>query len=245
MTLAIIIISIYFFLFFIVGTIIKNNSIVDIGWGLGFVLTSVILFFVYDITIYKAIIVIMVSLWGLRLFYYILRRNVFKEEDFRYKQWRQNWGKFVILRALLQVYFLQGFFMFVIGSSVFYFIVNNFEFNTLSYIGIALFLLGYYFEVRGDKQLRDFMKKENRPPLLTTKLWSITRHPNYTGESMIWFGIFLTVNMIPWYFIISPITITLVLRFISIPLLEEKMSKREGWDDYAKRTNAFIPWIKR
>lgn len=237
----------YFFIFFVVGTIIKNNSIVDIGWGLGFVVSSGILFVLSEKSVSQIILFVMVSFWGLRLFVHILRRNLFEEEDFRYKNWRKAWGKWVVPRAFLQVYMLQGTLMYLIGSSIFYLMIYNGTFGVLSYIGIALFLMGYFFEVIGDHQLRAFLKQKERPPLLTTGLWSITRHPNYTGEGLIWIGIFITVLGVgaPWYLIISPIVINSVLLFISIPILEEKMSKREGWEAYAKKVNAYIPWLKK
>jgi steroid 5-alpha reductase family enzyme len=97
----------YFTLFFIIATNLKNNSIVDIGAGVGFVLVSWILFFVngtYSVT--QIIINVLISLWGLRLFYHILKRNLFEKEDFRYANWRKDWGKWVIPRAFLQVFML-------------------------------------------------------------------------------------------------------------------------------------------
>lgn len=235
----------YFTLFFIVGTIIKNNSIVDIGWGLGFVVTTVILFISSNQTVEQSIVLFMIAIWGLRLFYHILRRNIFAEEDFRYKNWRKAWGKWVIPRAFVQVFMLQGILMYMIGSAAFYFMLNEQSFGVLSYVGIFIFVVGYYFEVVGDRQLRKFMDLKDRPKLLTKGLWGVTRHPNYTGEGLIWIGIFITVlgAGVPWYFVISPITINVVLRFISIPILEEKMSKREGWEAYANKVNAYIPWV--
>lgn len=235
----------YFTLFFIVATIIKNNSIVDIGWGFGFVFTSWIIFFVYgNYSLTSFIVNAMVSLWGLRLFYHILRRNIFEAEDFRYANWRKAWGKWVVPRAFIQVFMLQGIFQYMIGSVSFYLNTYELEFKLLSIIGIILWLIGYYFQVVGDKQLKDYIKKETpKDPLLKTGLWSITRHPNYFGESLMWWGIYLfgVLNGVPLYLIISPLTITIVLYFISTPLLEEKMQERPGWDEYSKKTPMFVP----
>lgn len=246
MYLALIITLSYFTLFFIVGTIIKNNSIVDIGWGFGFVLTSWILFFIYgNYSVSSIIVNAMVSLWGLRLFYHILRRNIFEEEDFRYKNWRKAWGKWVVPRAFLQVFMLQGIFQYMIGSTSYYLNVFEKEFMYISVIGIILWIIGYYFQVVGDSQLKQFIRKKDKTEkLLKTGLWSITRHPNYFGESLMWWGIyvFALLNGAPWYLIISPLTITIVLYFISTPLLEEKMKEREGWDEYAKETPMFLPF---
>lgn len=236
----------YFTLFFIVATIIKNNSIVDIGWGFGFVLTSWILFFVngnYSLT--SIIVNTMVSLWGLRLFYHILKRNLFEKEDFRYANWRKSWGKWVIPRAFIQVFMLQGIFQYMIGTVSFY--INTFDvtFKSVSIIGIVIWVIGYYYQVRGDSELKKhILNPEMKGKLLTTGLWSQTRHPNYFGESFMWFGIFVfgLLNSVPMYYVISPLTITIVLYFISTPLLEEKMSKRDGWEAYANKTPMFFPF---
>lgn len=236
----------YFTLFFIVATIIKNNSIVDIGWGFGFVFVSWILFFVngtYSLT--QIIINVLVSLWGLRLFYSILKRNLFEAEDFRYANWRKAWGQWVIPRAFLQVFMLQGILQFAIGSTSYYINTNDVEFRVVSIVGIIIWLIGYYYEVIGDKQLKDHLaNKENRGKLLTTGLWKQTRHPNYFGEAFMWWGlyIFVLLNGAPFYYIISPLVISSVLYFISTPLLEEKMKQNPEWDEYAKKTPMIIPF---
>ncbi|QWC00095.1 DUF1295 domain-containing protein [Mycoplasmatota bacterium] len=252
---AILMILAYFFIFFVVATIIKNNSIVDIGWGLGFVVVAWSLFFIGDIgvnTIEKLIVNIMVSFWGLRLFYHILKRNAFQEEDFRYKKWREEWGKWVVPRAFLQVFMLQGLFMYIVGIGVFYINMIEKEVNLILWlfiIGIVIWLIGYLFEVIGDKQLKDFIAKKNKDKkLMTEGLWKYTRHPNYFGEALLWWGILVAVIAFnaPIVFLISPITISLLLRFVSgVPMLEKRMSQREGWDEYASKTNAFIPWFPK
>ena len=234
----------YFMLFFIVATVIKNNSIVDIGWGLGFVLTSWILFLLNQTyTVTQILVNVMISLWGLRLFYHILKRNIFEEEDFRYKAWRKAWGKYVVSRAFLQVFLLQGILQFIIGSTSFYINTNETSFQIVSIIGIVIWGIGYYFQVVGDAQLKKHIQTK-RGTLLTDGLWSKTRHPNYFGEALMWWGIFVfsLFNQTPIYYIVSPITITIVLYFISTPLLEKKMALMKGWEDYAKKTPMFFPF---
>ncbi len=244
---ALIITLVYFSTFFIVATIIKNNSIVDIGWGFGFVLTSWILFFVnQDYSLTSIIVNVLVSLWGLRLFYYILKRNIFEKEDFRYANWRKQWGKWVIPRAFLQVFMLQGILQFLIGSTSYYLNSSNLELKWISLIGVGIWLLGYFFEVMGDRQLKQHISKKTGT-LLTTGLWKITRHPNYFGESVMWWGLFIFawLNGAPFYLVYSPIVITYVLVAISTPMLEKQMSERSEWAEYAKKTPMFVPFTKR
>jgi steroid 5-alpha reductase family enzyme len=245
MWLALILILGYFYVFFLVGTIIKNNSIVDIGWGLGFVVVSWALFVIEGTYHTSAIVMnVLVSLWGLRLFYHILKRNLFQEEDFRYQAWRKAWGKWVIPRAFLQVYTLQGLFMFVIGLSAYYINVTPVEFSWWSLVGVGLWAIGYAFEVIGDAQLKRHLKT-NKGVLMTKGLWSVTRHPNYFGDFFMWVGLFVYAVILggPWYLVVSPVAMAYVFVFVSIPLLEERMKKRDGWDAYAERTASFLPWI--
>ena len=106
-------------------------------------------------TLSSIIVNILVSLWGLRLFYHILRRNLFEAEDFRYANWRKAWGKWVVPRAFLQVFMLQGIFQFMIGSVSYYMNTTNIDFTYISIIGIVVWIIGYYYQVVGDKQLKD------------------------------------------------------------------------------------------
>jgi steroid 5-alpha reductase family enzyme len=247
----------YFMIFFIIATLIKNNSIVDIGWGLGFVVTAWILFFIsQEYSWEKLIINALVSFWGLRLFYHILKRNIFAKEDFRYRKWRDDWGKYVVIRAFFQIFMLQGLFMFVVGIGVFYINIYGFATDDLSgfavfglILGVLIWLIGYLFEVVGDKQLKDHIANKNKSQKLMTRgLWAYTRHPNYFGEALLWWGIFVFIfaggaNI---YVIISPVVITYLLRFVSgVPMLEKRMKESPGWDEYAAMTNAFIPWFKK
>ena len=238
----------FFTVFFIVAQIIKNNSIVDIGWGLGFVLVTWALFLLFgSINPVTIITNILISMWGLRLFYHILKRNLFEAEDFRYANWRKAWGKWIVPRAFLQVFMLQGILQFAIGSTSYYVNINELTFSWTSIIGVVVWFVGYFFEVVGDRQLKNHIKDPNKTGLLTTGLWRHTRHPNYFGEALLWWGlyVFVLLNGAPWYLVISPIVITSVLYFISPPLLEKSMEKREGWHEYAMHTSMFVPFLKK
>ncbi len=257
-----IVILVYFTLFFVVGTIIKNNSIVDMGWGIGFVIIAWYSFFKVEIlmnpiNLYEKmpflVSVLLVSIWGLRLFYHILKRNIGKKEDFRYAQWRSEWGKWVIPRAFLQVYLLQGFFMYLISLSVIYLSMSDMKKGLFSVIimciGIAVWICGFIFEALGDYQLKLFIKNpENKGKIMDKGLWSITRHPNYFGEATMWWGIFIIAvsGNASIFSVISPVTITFLLLFISgVPLLEKSMKEKPGFLEYSMKTSVFIPWFPK
>jgi steroid 5-alpha reductase family enzyme len=152
---------------------------------------------------------------------------------------------------------LQGLFMFVVGLGVFWVNTTSFTANSpnwiLFIIGSIVWLVGYVFEVVGDHQLKMHIANKNKTQkLMTTGLWKYTRHPNYFGEAVIWWGLFIIVISVSadsfWQYlaVISPVTITFLLRFVSgVPMLERKMKETPGWDEYAEKTNAFIPWFPK
>ncbi|PLX26195.1 steroid 5-alpha reductase [Candidatus Parcubacteria bacterium] len=248
----ILIVFVYMVLFFVIALIKKNNSIVDIGWGFGFVILVLYTFLFESVSSpVQSTITLLVCVWGLRLSYHILKRSRGKEEDFRYKKWRKDWGKWVDVRAFFQVFMLQGFFMLVIASP---FIITNtsrshYSFGLLQWLGLIVWVSGFVFESVGDWQLKRFISNsKNKGRLCTVGLWKYTRHPNYFGEAIMWWGIWLLSLSTPHslYTIISPIVITWLLRFVSgVPLLEKKWEGREDFVAYKKQTNTFIPWFSK
>ena len=242
-----IIIFLYFFAFFLIGARLKNNGVVDVGWGLGYVVTAwALLFLRFPPSAVRLTVSLMVTLWGLRLFYHILMRNRGKPEDFRYAAFRRAWGRWVVLRAFFQVYMLQGLLMFVIGLP---FILEEGApvHSALVGLGILVFAAGFLFEAVGDWQLREFRRApENQGKVMDRGLWRYTRHPNYFGEALLWWGVFLTAlgGGVSPVAVLSPITITLLLRFVSgVPLLEKAMKDRPGYGEYAEKTGVFFPWF--
>lgn len=247
-----IVIFIYFNIVFILGQVLKNNSIVDSFWGPGFLVVALFTFFTTEYMGLRTIaITTVVALWSVRLFFHITVRNWGKPEDFRYINFRKRWGtNFALLKAYLHVYMLQGVLLFIVSLPI---IAGNNspdqDLSWISYIGIAIWLIGYFFEVVGDKQLKDFLAKpKNKGKLMTSGLWSYTRHPNYFGEATMWWGIFLIAitKVSGIWIIISPIVITLLLLFVSgVPMLEKKYKDRPEFIEYSKHTPKFFPWFPK
>lgn len=248
----------FFNLVFALAQIYKNNSFADIAWGMGFIAAAVTAWVSGQLTPEVAVmnprsflLLALITIWGGRLAWHIYLRNLKQPEDFRYAQWRSQWGPNAIWRSYLQVFVLQGVFLLAIAAP-FLFALNRQQqpnLNWLDLIGLIVWLIGFGFEAIGDHQLKKFKQNPaNKGKILTTGLWQYTRHPNYFGEATLWWGIFLIclADGTPWWLIIGPITITFLIRFVSgVPMLEKKYQGNKEFAAYAKKTNAFIPWFPK
>lgn len=242
---------IYMTAVFLIALLKKDNSIVDIAWGLGFVLVALVTFFLKaGFEARHVLITLLVAVWGIRLASHIYRRNRGRGEDFRYAKWRKEWGRWFIPRSFLQVFMLQGIFMLLISSPVV--LVNHSlekELSPFDALGAVLWLVGFTFEAVGDHQLKRFKQlPESKGRLMMTGLWRYTRHPNYFGEAALWWGVFLIALAVPggWVSIVSPLTISfLLLKVSGIPLLEKKYEGNEQFAAYARRTSPFFPWFPK
>ncbi len=241
----------FFFIVFMIGQIKKNNSIVDIAWGSGFVISALYNFFRNAEAGSKGIIItICIAIWGLRLSYHIAKRNLGKPEDYRYVNMRQQWGnKFVLLKSFFNVYFLQMIIMYIVSLPVIYASTTTQALSWYNYLGIILWAVGFFFESCGDYQLKQFIKNPlNKDKIMDKGLWSLTRHPNYFGDSSMWFGIFLIAisNINGLWIIVGPALMTFFLVFVSgVRLLEKKYKGNKEFEDYKMRTSAFIPWFPK
>ena len=245
-TLALVLFA-YMSLWFVASLLKKRNDVADVAWGLGFVLMTWASFFLSGDSGTRGILVgALVSIWGLRLAWHIHTRNKGKAEDYRYQAWRKEWGKWFYIRSYFQVYLLQGVFLFLIVLPVL--LINKSagaQLGILDFVGVAVWLVGFYFEAVGDAQLARFIKNPaNKGRLMQSGLWAYTRHPNYFGEVMQWWGIWLVALSVPsgWLSIIGPITITfLILKVSGIPMLEKKMEENPDFAEYKRKTSVFIP----
>jgi steroid 5-alpha reductase family enzyme len=232
---------------FILAQLLKNNSIVDIGWGIGFILiTSVLLIARESADLKKLVLAAMILIWGLRLALHIFIRARGKREDFRYAQWRKDWGKNAVLNALVKVFLLQGLIMILIALPIMVeFSSNNDKLNTFSFFGVLIFAFGLLFESVGDFQMYCFKKNpKNKGKIIKSGLWKYTRHPNYFGEAVLWWGIAIfTIGSELWLIsFIGSLILNLLLVFVSgVPILEKKYEGNSEWENYKKITPMFIP----
>jgi steroid 5-alpha reductase family enzyme len=233
-------------LWYVISQIKKRNDVADIAWGLGFVLLSMTGVMMNPNT-KNILIFALVAIWGLRLAYHIGTR-VFKStsEDKRYQKMREEWKGSAAINSWYRIFMNQGFFLLLVASSIL--AANNSptsEINMVNILWILLWIFGFTFEVIWDKQLKEFLSKaENKGHIMKSGLWKFTRHPNYFGEATLWWGLWLITYWAElfWFGLIWPITITILLRFISgVPLAENRYKDNQEFIDYAKKTPAMIP----
>lgn len=241
------IILVYVHLVFVIALLIKDNSIMDIAWGTGFVLVSLVLLFYTDLISSRLLIITgLITVWGARLSGYIYVRNRKRGEDYRYKNWREKWGENRVIKSYLQVFLLQGFIMLILCLPLIRIAsVQPQPLTIFDFAGMLLWVVGFTFEAVGDYQLRKFKARpENKGKIMTSGLWHYTRHPNYFGEAVLWWGLGLLAVSLPlgWLSLISPLTITiLLLRVSGVTLLEKKYNDNPEYQRYKQQTPAFFP----
>ncbi|MDH5198287.1 MAG: DUF1295 domain-containing protein [Gemmatimonadota bacterium] len=233
--------------------VLRNASIIDVAWGLGFVgITWLHVGHGAAPTSRTWIVAALVTVWGLRLSCYILWRNWGTGEDYRYGAMRERNPRSFPWRSLVTVFWLQGVLLWAISLPLSR-AVRSPEPSSLTWLdglGVVLFAIGFAFEAGGDWQLARFKANpENRGKLLDRGLWRYTRHPNYFGDAVIWWSFFCFAAATPQslWTIYSPVLMTVLLMKVSgVALLERRLAEvKPGYRDYVARTNAFFPWWPR
>ena len=240
-------------LLWIVSIILKNVSIVDLFWGFGFVVTTIFYFISTDGNgLRKAILLILVALWGLRLSGYLTWRNSGKGEDFRYREFRKKYGeKRYWWVSFFQTFLLQGLLMWLISAPLLGAQYASPEKSPgfLDFAGILLWIIGFIFETGGDFQLAKFKSDpSNKGRVLDTGFWKYTRHPNYFGDSAVWWGYGLICLSAGSYFpaLGSVLMTALIIKVSGVVLLEKSLKdQKPQYREYIEKTSAFIPWLPK
>ena len=234
---------------FLIAQRLKDNSIVDIGWGIGFVLIAFSCFLQSEQTIAQTIALTLITIWGFRLAGYIYGRNVGNGEDYRYAQWRKDWGKYVVVRAFFQVFMLQGAIMLIVASPLYVIYSQPLELSWNVYLAIAVWAFGFYFEAMGDYQMKKFKANpKNKGIVMRQGVWKYTRHPNYFGDATQWWAVFIMAAATDYWYLaaIGPAVMHFFLVKVSgVALLEQKYKGNPKYADYIASTNAFIPWFPK
>lgn len=239
-------------LLWLISLSLRNSSIVDIFWGSGFVISAWIYFALTPdgLLLRKWGLAALVTIWGVRLSLHILRRNWGKPEDFRYQAWRREYGGSWWWQSFFRVFLLQGVLLWIISVPLLAAQISATpaRLTALDFLGLAIWLIGFFFEAAGDLQLARFKADPaNKGKVLDSGVWRSSRHPNYFGDSAQWWGYYLiAASSGGWWTVFSPIIMSLLLLRVSgVTLLEKTLETRPGYRDYIERTSSFIPWFPR
>lgn len=240
-------------LLWVYSVIIKNASIIDPFWGTGFVIIALFSLYITGNFHPRALLVTtLVSIWGLRLSIYLFFRNLGHGEDPRYQQFRKDFGeKRYWWFSFFQVFLLQGIIMSIVSLPLIGVISTPYQagLGIVDYLLAALWLIGFVFEAGGDFQLASFKSNpENKGKVMDKGFWRYTRHPNYFGNSVIWWSLGLFGVLYGNVFVVvSPILMTFLLVKVSgVGLLERTLKHtKPQYVDYIKNTSAFIPWFPK
>ena len=229
---------------------IKRADFIDIYWGPSFFFSALLIFFLSNnFTLANFIILILVGIWGMRLALYLFFRNIKKDEDKRYIKIRDSIGN---IGLYFITYMIQVILIGLVSLPIQILIVQNepVDLNFISLIGVVMTFTGIVIESIADFQMSKFkLISNNKGKLMDKGLWKFSRHPNYFGDSLFWWGIFIfsysyTSNLLT---VISPIIMTYFLMRVSgVTLLERQLRyKKEGYEEYINNTSSFILMPKK
>ncbi len=244
--------------------LLRRNDIADVAWGptfpfLALLVGGAVVGFDTEAQPRAAIVLVLCIAWALRLAWHIGRRWAsHEEEDRRYAKMREGWGERWRIRSVLQVFVLQAAIALVVCQPVIVAAAvheGDTTLGLLDVVGLVLVLGGLALESTADRQLRRFLARrasgdEDRR-YLTTGVWAWSRHPNYAGDAIVWwgfgaFGLANVVDMGAWWLAVpvlfGPLVMTWFLRFVSgVPMTERGRAGHPEWDAYVERTAIFLP----
>ena len=236
---------------FIFSIIFNNSSIYDPYWSLAPVPIALYWTFLPSsnaVIVRQIVVLLLLTIWAARLTYHCLDRwQGLKHEDWRYADMRRNTGRF---------YWLISFFGFHLFPTIFVFLgclslypalsVGTKLFGPLDILAIAVTIAAIWIEATADRELKTFIyRRKSAEENIKTGLWAYSRHPNYFGEVLFWWGLYLfalAADFAYWWVIIGPVCITLLFIFVSIPMMDRHLLKKKpAYAETIKRVSALIP----
>jgi steroid 5-alpha reductase family enzyme len=225
---------------------LRDVSIVDVAWGPAFVLVAWVAYTTGGGDEgRRALVAVLVTVWGLRLALHLGARKLReRREDPRYAAWRERHGARFTLVSLVTVFLFQGALAWVVALPVMASAAQPEGLGFLAWIGVAVWAAGLFFEAVGDRQLAAFKADPaNRGTVMDRGLWRYTRHPNYFGDCLVWWGIgLIALSAGAWWSLAGPVVMTVLLTRVSgKDHLERTLSRRPGYAEYVARTSGFVP----
>ena len=240
-------IVILFTVLWVVSLRLENASIADVAWGPGILAIGLTYYFTSDGHSPRAQLTLaLLAIWAIRLGAHLFIRMKRLGEDYRYIQWRDRYEGRWWWISYFKVFLLQSVIAWLVSLPIYFAIVSlaPASLTILDYLGVALVVAGLVFESVGDEQLRRFRAdRANRGKVLDTGLWRYTRHPNYFGEAVLWWGfglIGVATGGVPG--LLGPAILTYLLIYVSgVAMLESTLIEKPGYIHYVGKTPAFLP----
>ena len=231
----------------------NNSSVYDPYWSV----VPPVIFTYWAITVNEGtvisgrqiLILLLVFIWGIRLtFNWIRRWKGMDDEDWRYQNFRNKFGKWYWPVSLMGIHLVPTLFVLLACIAVYPAIANPEPLAPVDSIAFLIALVAIIIEASSDQQLRRYLKDPGGQPFLSTGLWQYSRHPNYFGEILFWIGLFifsLGVRPFPWWIITGPAGMILLFWFISLPMIDRRMLQKPGYEEYFRKTSGIIPWKQK
>ena len=238
-------------LVWVVSLLRKDASIVDPFWSLTFIALGTTYRFTSeaDYGVRPAVVLALLLIWGIRLSAYLFWRNAGKGEDYRYQAMRKRQGPNFPVKSLFTVFWLQAALAWIVSLPLLAAVDGSDPLGIFDYSAMAFWAVGFFFETTGDFQLARFKADPaNRGKVMDRGVWRYTRHPNYFGDFMVWWGFYLfALGSGGWWSFIGPVLMSvLLIRVSGAALLEKKLSTaREGYEEYVRTTSGFFPGPKK
>ncbi len=234
-------------LLWLLSVVLEDASIIDMFWGPLFVLMAWVLLALNleQANLKMLLAVLLVTIWGLRLAFHLTARNLGQGEDFRYRRWRQRGGSNWWLQTYHRIYLLQGGLALLVATPIIAAFRATPEFLWLNWLGVLLWVAGFTTELLADIQLSRFRADPaNEGTVMNQGLWQYSRHPNYFGDALQWWGLgLLCFSGLSWWSLIGPLAMTLLFIYLSNDVLEQGLLKRRpDYARYIQATSAFLPW---
>jgi steroid 5-alpha reductase family enzyme len=232
---------------FIFSLIFKNSSVYDPYWSVAPIFVVVIFAFYSKLTIYTVILLIAICFWGVRLtanWAYTFKG--LNHQDWRYTMLNEKTGKFYPIINFIGIHYVPTLVVYFCMMPAVYAIYNSFEFSLASTLILIVSFLAVILQGVSDIQMHAY-RKNRGAPFIEKGLWKYSRHPNYLGEILMWWGVGLSCAFASTFsilYLLGAVLNTILFLSVSIPMADGRQSKKDGFIEYKKRTRALIPLKK-
>jgi steroid 5-alpha reductase family enzyme len=229
-----------------ISVAIRDASIIDMFWGLLFVIMAWTLFAMQlgAGALKPFVFLFLVTAWGMRLAVHLTARNLGEGEDNRYRLWRHHGGETWWLKTYWRIYLFQGGLALIVATPVIAAFYGPEVFTTVTWLGVIIWALGLGIESTADIQLTRFRADpDNEAKVMDAGLWRYSRHPNYFGDALMWWGLGLfTLSPMTLWSLLGPLAMTVIFLSLSNNVIERGLNKRHpAYEAYVKRTSVFVP----